>query len=86
MPTKQVTVRGVSPELGRRLTEIAHSRGESVNSTVLKILEGAAGLDPRREWLRRFMTSTPQDVREMEAAVKAQRKVDAKLWKHGRGE
>ena len=86
MSTKQVTVRGVSPELGRRLTEIARSRGKSVNATVLDILEGAAGLDPRRAWLRRFMTATPQDVRELDAAVMAQRKVDAKLWKPGRGE
>ncbi len=81
MAAKQVTIRGVSPELGRRLAEIAGARGKSVNSTVLEILEGAAGLDERRTWLRRFMTWTPDEVRTVDAAVKAQRKVDARLWK-----
>ena len=81
MTTKQVTVRGVSIELGRRLTQLARARGKSVNATVLEILETAAGLDPRRTWLRRFMTWTPDDVRAMDAAVEAQRVVDPKLWR-----
>jgi hypothetical protein len=81
MAPKQVTIRGVSPELGDRLTAIARARGQSVNTTVLQILESAAGLDERRAWLRRFMTWTPEDVRAQDAATKAQRNVDSKLWK-----
>jgi hypothetical protein len=56
-------------------------RSQRVNTTVLQILESAAGLDERRIWLRRFMTWTPEDVRAADAAAKAQRKVDAKLWR-----
>jgi hypothetical protein len=81
MPPKQVTIRGVSTELGARLTALARARGQSVNTTVLELLSRATGLDERRTWLRRFMTWTPEDVRTMDAAVKSQRKVDAKLWK-----
>ena len=65
---KQLTVRGVSPELGRRLAEISRTRGKSLNATVLEILEGATGIDQRLTWLSRFMTWGPEDVRAMEEA------------------
>lgn len=81
MTGKQITVRGVSGELGRRLAAIARARGTSVNAAVLEILESAAGIDQRLTWLRRFMTWGPEDVRVMDEAVAAQRGVDAKLWK-----
>ena len=79
--SKQITVRGVSPELGQRLGELSRARGKSVNATVLEILEGAAGVNRRMSWLRRFMTWGPEDVRAMDEAVKAQRAVDRKLWR-----
>ena len=81
MADKQITIRGVSGELGRRLTELGRARGKSVNATVLEILESAAGISERQTWLRRFMTWTADDVREMDAVIKAQRVVDKKLWK-----
>ena len=79
--SKQITVRGVSPELDRRLGELSKLRGKSVNATVLELLEGAAGLDERKSWLRRFMTWTAKDVDAMDAVLRAQRAVDKKLWR-----
>jgi hypothetical protein len=81
MAARQITVRGVSPELGRRLAELSRARGKSLNSTVLELLETAAGVDQRMTWLRRFMTWSAGDVRAMDQAVAAQRKVDAKPWR-----
>jgi len=78
---KQLTVRGVSPELGQRLAELSRARGKSVNATVLEILAGATGLDSRLAWLERFMTWDAADVRAMDAAVRGQRAVDRKLWR-----
>ena len=80
MKTKQLTVRGVSTQLGRRLEEMSRARGQSVNATVLELLEQAAGIEGRKEWLRRFMTWTPEDVREAGEIVRQQRVVDAKAW------
>jgi hypothetical protein len=81
MTAKQLTIRGVSAELGRRLSAISRARGKSVNATVLEILEAAAGIDERMTWLQRFMTWDPQDVRAMDEAVRLQRAVDQKLWR-----
>ena len=78
---KQITVRGVSPELGQRLAALSRARQKSLNATVLEILEGAAGIDERRAWLRRFMTWSAEDVSAMNDAVAAQRTIDPKLWR-----
>ena len=40
---KQITIRGVTPELSRRLEQLAKARGSSLNATVLGILERASG-------------------------------------------
>ena len=80
--SKQITVRGVQPELFRRIEQRAEERGTSVNATVLDILKAAVGLDQRarRRRLHRYTTWTQQDLQEFEAALTAQRVVYAKLW------
>ena len=78
---KQITVRNVSPELGRRLHRLSRERGESLNATVLRILEEAAGLDARRRALARYTTWTSEDLCEFESALRAQREIDERLWK-----
>ena len=74
-------MRGVSPAPARCLAELSRLRGKSLNATVLELLEGAAGLNERLTWLRRFMTWTPEDARAMDDAVVAQRATDKKLWR-----
>lgn len=78
--TKQLTIRGVSPELARRLARLAEAQGQSINATALQLLEKATGMDGRRERLARYTTWTDDDVAELDAAVAAQRTIDPKLW------
>ncbi len=76
MAATQITLRNVDPELSRRLRAISTERGESLNSTVLRLLKDAVGLDARRERLRRYITWTTDDLAEFTDALRAQRIVD----------
>jgi predicted DNA-binding protein len=50
---KQLTIRGVSEEVGKRLESLSRARGQSVNTTVLELLESVLGVDERRRRLAR---------------------------------
>ena len=76
MPTTQITLRNVGPELLQRLRAISAERGESLNSTVLCLLKDAVGLDARRDCLRRYVTWTADDLAEFTDALRVQRIVD----------
>ena len=76
MSSRQITVRGVSPELSRRLKRLSLTRGESLNTTVLSILQRAAGIDERRNALARYATWTKADLRSFDEALRSQRTVD----------
>ena len=78
--SKQLTVRGVSDEVGTRLQVLAREKGLSVNATVLEILEAAVGGDERRR-LERYATWTADDLAEFEEVLAAQRRIDADLWR-----
>lgn len=78
---KQITVRGVPEELGRRLERVSEARGLSLNATVLELLTKAVGLSDRREWLERFTTWGADEVDELDRSSRAQRVIDARLWK-----
>ena len=77
----QLTIRGVSPELAHQLKALAKTRGESVNTMALRILEGAAGVSERRRRLARYTTWTQADVQELGTILAAQRTVDDELWR-----
>jgi hypothetical protein len=81
MATKQLTIRGVSEELGRRLEKLSEQQKQSVNATVIQLLERAVGLDARRERFRRYATWTEEDRSEFDAQLRLQRQVDDGLWK-----
>ncbi len=70
---RQLTIRGVPDEVGRRLESVSRARGQSLNATVLEILSNAMGADHRRERLRRYMTWTEEDMADFEAVLAAQR-------------
>mgnify|MGYP001574673029 CR=1 FL=1 len=78
---KQITVRGVPEELGRRLEKASAARGKSLNATVLELLANAVGMSDRREWIERFTTWGPEEVAELDLSSRSQRAIDAKLWK-----
>ena len=77
---KQLTIRGVSDELNRRLTRLGRERRQSVNVVVRSILEDAVGLRARRERLRAYATWTPQEADAFNRAVADQRVIDDELW------
>lgn len=77
---KQLTIRGVSDELGRRLTRLSRDRGQSVNATALSILEDAVGVNARRGRLKRYATWSAADVAEFDRALADQRVIDDELW------
>ena len=80
MPAGRITLRNVDPELSRRLRAISAEREESLNSTVLRLLRDAVGMDARRARLRRYATWTSGDLEEFSAALLAQRTVDERYW------
>lgn len=73
--SKQLTIRGISEEIGQRLESLSRARGQSVNATVLEILQAAVGVDERRRRLARYVTWTPDDLAELNEALAAQRLV-----------
>ena len=79
--SKQLTIRGVWPELGKRLEQLSAEREQSVNATVLELLAEAVGLDQRRERFRRYATWTKEDLEDVMSEVQAQRQVDEDLWR-----
>jgi len=70
---RRLTIRGVSDEVGRRLESLSRSRGQSLNATVLEILESAVGVAERRQRLARYATWTEEDLEEFNEALAAQR-------------
>ena len=77
---KQLTIRGVSDELARRLARLSRERGQSVNSTALAILEQTVGIDARRQRLARYATWTAADLAEFNRDLAGQRVIDHDLW------
>ncbi len=77
MPSTQLTLRNVDAELLRRLRAISAARGESLDHTVVAILQQAVGTDARRERLRRYATWTERDLKEFNAVLEEQRTVDS---------
>ena len=78
--SKQLTIRGVSDEIGQRLVAISREEGKSVNTVVLEILRSAVGVDERKQRLQRYTTWTGEDLAEFESALQAQREIDDELW------
>jgi predicted transcriptional regulator len=80
MPS-QLTIRGVSDELKRRLARLSRERSESLNTTVLSILEEALDGQARRRRLARYVTWTASDLMEFDRALADQRVIDDDLWR-----
>jgi plasmid stability protein len=78
---KQITIRKVPDELGRRLKRLAQESGTSLNTTVLRVLGQSLGIDARRRMLEEQATWTAEDLEEFEGVLRAQRQVDEHLWK-----
>lgn len=78
---KQITIRGVPDETARRLQSLSREREQSVNATVLEILEQAIGANERRRRLERYVTWTADDEARFAESLRAQRVIDDELWR-----
>jgi hypothetical protein len=76
----QLTIRGVSEELSRRLARLSRERCQSLNATTLELLENAVGVDERKARLNRYMTWSSEDREEFEVELRAQRVIDPRMW------
>ena len=77
---KQITLRNPSPELTRRLRALSQARGESLNTTILRLLQEAVGIDERRQHLARYNTWSAEELDEFLSFHRAQRTIDAEMW------
>lgn len=77
---KQLTIRGVPDEVGRRLESISREKDQSLNATVVAILESAVGFEQRRARLSRYATWTDADRLAFEAALDQQRAMNDADW------
>jgi hypothetical protein len=77
---KQITLRNPSPELTRRLRSLSQARGESLNTTILRLLQEAVGIDERRQRLARYNTWSAEELDEFRAVHRAQRTIDPEMW------
>ena len=78
---KQLTIRGVPEEVGRRLESLSRARRQSINATVLEILTAAVDVRLRRQRLERYATWTQEDLTEFEHSLADQRRLDDDLWR-----
>jgi plasmid stability protein len=77
----QLTIRGVSDDLGRRLARVSRERKQSMNALALEILEQAVGTSARRRRLQRYATWTAEEAAAFDAALADQRVIDDDLWR-----
>ncbi|MEW6322564.1 MAG: hypothetical protein AB1635_15935 [Acidobacteriota bacterium] len=77
----QLTIRNVPDDVRERLDQMSRERGESLNTVVVGILAEHVGVDARRARLARYATWTDADAAEFDAALAAQRTIDAELWR-----
>ena len=82
---KQLTVRNVPRHLSEALDAERRRRGESLNRTVLALLQQALGLgegEPRENGLRALAgTWSAAELRAFESATSAFEAVDEELWR-----
>jgi hypothetical protein len=79
--SRQLTIRNVPAEVGKRLDRLSRERGQSLNTVVVGILTESVGVDARRARLQRFATWTDEDAAAFDQALASQRVIDADLWR-----
>lgn len=78
---RQLTIRGVPDEVGRRLKSLGRTRRQSVNALVLEILTAAVDVNSRRQRLERYATWTQEGLDDFQQALADQRRIDEELWR-----
>lgn len=77
---RQISLRGPSEALVKRLRAVAEERGQSMNTTILQLLEEAVGIHGRDAALAAYTTWSEADQHEFEASLAEQRTIDPEMW------
>lgn len=82
---RNISIRGIPPDLAKALNKEKERRGQSLNRTVRELLRRALGLGPDSQYDNGLATHagtwSEQDLEEFERAVEAFGQVDEELWK-----
>jgi plasmid stability protein len=89
---KQITIRSIPDKVQKTVQKEAAQKGVSLNKAIISLLERAVGADAP-EMKKRVLYSdldhlaglwSREEAAEFDKNLKAQRKVDAELWKKSR--
>ncbi|MEM7048329.1 MAG: Arc family DNA-binding protein [Acidobacteriota bacterium] len=77
---RQLTIRRVPDEVAESLATLSRTKGQSINTIVLQILQEAVGHDERRKRLLRYATWTEDEADEFAQLVAHQRTIESRDW------
>ena len=84
---KNMTLRGLDPQLAARLREVARREGKSMNQTALDALRQQFGLDKSRRFTEvhrdmdhLFGSWDEDEFARIQGKIDAERRIDPELW------
>ncbi|MBS3909191.1 MAG: hypothetical protein KGZ93_06150 [Actinobacteria bacterium] len=86
---KQMTIRGIAPELEKVIKEEARKKGLSTNKVVVSLLEKGAGLTAKKTLKKTVYhdldslagTWSSEEAEEFERHLEEQRRIDEDVWR-----
>jgi hypothetical protein len=83
---KQITLRGISPEIEKAVKKEAEKKGLSLNKAFLALIERVAGAGERKKPLHHDLDRfsgiwTKEESSIFEERLEFQRRIDEDLWK-----
>jgi hypothetical protein len=78
---RQLTIRNVSPQIGRELDRASKRSGKSINALVLELLDAAFERSARRRRLMSYATWTAAEAKQFDARLRKSRKIDRDMWR-----
>lgn len=78
---RQLTIRNVSPQIGRELDRASKRSGKSINALVLELLDAAFERSARRRRLLSFATWDVAEAKKFDSELRKLRKIDRELWR-----
>ena len=82
----QITIRGLEPEIERKIRRIAKKKGQSLNRVILDMVHQSAGLKtqgrkPAAHSLKKLAGGwSEKDAAEFEESIKSCEQIDEEMW------
>jgi ribosomal protein S24E len=84
---KAMTVRGVNPDMARKLQDLAKKQGKSINQVTLEIIQKSLGLNKEQKYTRiyddldhLFGQWSQEEFDLIQGKIDAERTIDKELW------